>query len=75
MKILDLMKGRRLEWFGHVCRCEREYDIRRVSEMRVEGGQRRGRPKHKWKDTIWKDLQYCVVSEKRMLNTGLDGEV
>jgi len=37
MPIKDLMKKRRMRWYGHARRREREEDIRRVSEMRVEG--------------------------------------
>ena len=64
MNILDMMKRRRLQWFGHVCRREREEDIRKVYELRVEGRRSRGRPKHRWKDTIKKDLQSCSLNEE-----------
>ena len=64
MSVLDLMRRRRLQWFGHVCRREEDDDIRRVHEMRVEGKRNRGRPKHRWKDTIKKDLQSCSLSEE-----------
>ena len=63
MSVLDLMRRRRLQWFGHVCRREEDDDIRRVHEMRVEGKRNQGRPKHRWKDTIKKDLQSCSLSE------------
>ena len=39
MPIRDVMRKRRLEWFGHVSRHERDEDIRRVYEMRVKGSR------------------------------------
>ena len=42
MPIKDVMRKKRLEWFGHVCRRKRDEDIRRVYEMRVEGSRGRG---------------------------------
>ena len=35
MPIKDVMRTRRLEWYGNVCRRVSEEDIRRVDEMRV----------------------------------------
>ena len=64
MSALDLMRRRRLQWFGHVCRREEDDDIRRVHEMQVEGRRNRGCPKHRWKDKIRKDLQSCSLSEE-----------
>lgn len=58
MPIKDVMRKRRLEWFGHVCRRARDEDIRRVYEMRVEGSRGRGRPKQRWCDTINADLRW-----------------
>ena len=58
MPIRDVMRKRRLEWFGHVSRRERDEDIRRVYEMRVEGSRGRGRPKQRWSDTINADLRW-----------------
>jgi hypothetical protein len=52
-----LMRKRRLQWYGHVCRREGKEDIKRVSNIRVEGKRRRGRPKHRWKDTINADMK------------------
>ena len=37
MPILDVMRKRRLEWFGHVCRREKEDDIRRIYKLKMEG--------------------------------------
>ena len=66
--IADLMKRRRLEWFGHVYRREKKDDIKRVYEMQVEGKRRRGRPKHRWADTIKKDLRSSGHAEEDALH-------
>jgi exonuclease III len=58
MPIKDVMRKRRLEWFGHVRRREEKEDIRRVSEMRIEGSRGRGRPKQRWLDTVKNDLRW-----------------
>jgi len=47
MNVLELMRRRRLQWFGHMCRREKENDIRRVHEMKVAEKRNRGRPKHR----------------------------
>jgi len=52
-----LMRKRRLQWYGHVCRRKEEDDIKRVTNLRVEGGRGRGRPKHRWKDTVNADMK------------------
>ena len=54
-----LMRKRRMEWYGHVCRRDVEEDIRRVSSMSVEGKRKRGRPRHtcRWMDTIQSDMK------------------
>ena len=64
MAIADLMKRRRLEWFGHVCRREEDVDIRRAYDMKIQGRRKRGRPKHRWSDTIKKDLHSCDLREE-----------
>ena len=64
MAIADLMKRRRLEWFGHVCRREEDVDIRRAYDMKIQGRRKRGRPKHRWSDTIRKDLHSCGLREE-----------
>ena len=45
MPILYLMRKRRLEWFGHVCRREKRGEIRRMYELKMVGKRKRGRPK------------------------------
>ena len=58
MPIKDPMRRKRILWYGHVRRRESEDDIRRVSEMTVEGVLPRGRPKQRWCDTVNSDLRW-----------------
>jgi len=68
INVLELMGRRRLQWFGHICRREKEDDIRRVHELKVAGKRNRGRPKHRWHNTIRKDLKSCSLNEEDAQN-------
>ena len=57
MPIRDLMRRKRMQWYGHVRRRESENDTRRESEMTVKGVRPRGRPKKRWCDTVNSDLR------------------
>jgi len=57
INVLELKRKRRLQWFEHICRREKEDDIRRVHELKVAGERNQGCPKQRWHDTIRKDLQ------------------
>jgi len=37
MNVLELMRRRRLQWFGYICRREKEDGIRRVHGLKVAG--------------------------------------
>ena len=63
MPILELMRKRRLEWFGHVCRRGKEDDSRKMYELKIEGKRKRRKPKQRWKDTIEKDLKWCGLNQ------------
>ena len=61
MPIKDLMRRKRMQWYGHGRQRESEDYIRRVSEMTVEGVRPRGRPKQRLCATVnsdprWLDL-------------------
>ena len=62
-KIAIGMRRRRLQWYGHVRRRDREEDIRSVIEMRVQGKRKRGRPKQRWSDTISEDMRRWDLHE------------
>ena len=52
-----VMRKRRLQWYGHVCRREEREGIKRVCNIRVGGKRGKGRPKHRWRDTIKADMK------------------
>ena len=58
------MRRRRLQWFGHVRKRDREEDIR-MAEMRVQGRRKRGRPKKRWHDTVQDDMGEMGTRRKR----------
>jgi len=64
MPIKDLMRKKRMQWYGHVFRREKDEDIRRVSEMAIEGCRRTGRPKQRWRDTINADLRWLDLGKE-----------
>jgi len=67
------MRRRRLQWFGHICRREKEDDIRRVHELKVAG--KRNRDAQSTDGMILSEkTSNPVPSTKRMLRTGLSGE-
>ena len=49
---------------GHVCRSEKEEDIRYVADMVVAGSRKRGRPKTIWRDTINRDMERWGLQEE-----------
>jgi hypothetical protein len=66
--IADLMRKRRLQWYGHVLRRGNEVDIMRVAEMKVLGKRKRGRPKQRWIDTIKSALMRIMGLHNDALN-------
>ena len=51
------MKKGRLRWYGHACRRNEEDDVKKVTNVRVDGRRGRRRPKHRWKDTVNAELK------------------
>ena len=38
------LRQQRLRWFGHIARRDEEVEINKVSELKIEGRRKRGRP-------------------------------
>ena len=53
--ILEVMRTRRLDWFGHVERKNDDDWVKRCMRMEVDGKRPVGRPKKTWMDTIQED--------------------
>lgn len=56
--VVGLMRRGRLQWFAHISRREKEYDIKRVHMMRVKRKRNRGHPKHKWQEIMRKNIMF-----------------
>ena len=54
-QIVDVMRQRRLRWFGHIERREDNSWLKKV-QIAVDGHSGRGRPRKTWKHVIMEDL-------------------
>ena len=55
---LTFVKGRKLQWYGHVCRSS---DLAKtILQGTVKGGRRQGRQRKRWEDNIreWTGLEF-----------------
>ena len=60
-KLGEKIRGARLWWYGHVKRREAEYVGRRTLGMEVPGRRKRGRPRKRWLDVVWEDMESVGV--------------
>ncbi|KAG8305168.1 hypothetical protein J6590_075364 [Homalodisca vitripennis] len=76
VSLQETMEGRRIQWMGHVKRM-RDNRMPRIALEKEEGGRRpRGRPRGRWEDQVWKDierrgLQKIQVDEEETWNDRL----
>ena len=49
------MYPKRLRWFVHVQRRDKDYATRKILQMAVDGKRNRGRPKLRWRDLVKED--------------------
>ena len=61
--IVDVMRQRRLRWFGHIERREDNSWLKKVQILAVDGHSGRGRPRKTWEHVIMEDL--CVKGLRR----------
>jgi len=52
-----MIKSRRMRWAGHVARMGEERGVYRVLVGKLEGKRPLGRPRPRWVDNVWADLQ------------------
>ena len=56
--LFQLLRKRRLRWYGHVLRRDDSYVGKRVLALKVKGTRKRGRPRGRWlEDCVKEDLQ------------------
>ena len=63
--IVNIIRKRRLQWFGHVCRMSDECIQKSVLKEDLKGKRRRGRPHKRWLDLIREDTGIPVATAKK----------
>ncbi|KAL1446167.1 hypothetical protein WDU94_012371, partial [Cyamophila willieti] len=56
-RIQERIERSRLKWFGHMNRMSQDRIPKQMFDMEMEGRRRRGRPRLRWKDTLFKDME------------------
>ena len=52
----EFLGEKRLRWFGHVQRRDKDDATRKILQMTVDGKRNRGRPKLRWRDLVKEDM-------------------
>ena len=63
--ILNMIKRRRLNWFGHVSRREDDSYVKRVYKEDFPGRRGRGRPRKRWSDQIRQEMGIPLLTIER----------
>ena len=56
-ELLTIVKGRKLQWYGHVS-CSSGL-AKTILQGTVEGGRRQGRQRKRWEDRKWIGLEFA----------------
>ena len=64
----NVLRRRRLRWYGHVKRRDVGDPLRRVGEIDVEGRRPPGRPRKSWKKTIEEDMRVVGAQEEDVMD-------
>lgn len=59
--VVGFVKSGRIRWLGHMYRTPRDDNIRRLFESKPNISRPRGRPKKKYIDSVYKDLQQLGI--------------
>ena len=54
--IAEFLREKRLRWFGHVQRRDKDEATRKILQMAVYGKRNRGRPKLRWRAPVKEDI-------------------
>ena len=52
----EFLRDKRLRWFGHVQRRDKDEATRKILQMTVDGKRNRGRTKLRWGDLVKDDM-------------------
>ena len=52
----EFLREKRLRWFGHVQRRDKDDGTRKILQMTVDGKRNRGRRKLRWRDLVKEDM-------------------
>ena len=63
--IIEMIKEKRLKWFGHVCRKETDYWVLQAYKQDFLHRRPRGRPPKRWVDLIRKDTELPILTAER----------
>ena len=56
-EVADVIRARRLTWFGHVNRMRDDCWVKRCMALEIEGKRGRGRPMKRWSDLVKEDMK------------------
>ena len=54
--IVNIVRRKRLQWFGHVVRMNDEDGVKKAFKLKVEGKRDRGRPRTSWIKVVEADM-------------------
>ena len=55
-RIAEFLREKRLRWYGHVQRRDKDDTTRTILQVTVDGKRNRGRPKLRWRDLVREDM-------------------
>ena len=62
--VKDVIRMKRLGWFGHVERRDETECIKKVVDMKIEGKRPAGRPKKTWEQTVKEDMRIAGLKRE-----------
>ena len=66
--ILDILRQRRLRWFGHVKRRDDNSWLQKIHNLEIVGQSGRGRPRKTWEQVLSEDLRVKGIRRELVQN-------
>ena len=68
----EFLREKRLRWFGHMQRRDKDDATRKILQMmEVDGKRNRGRPKLRWRDLVKDDMARNQMTTEMTTDTGM----